>query len=362
MSKKKNAEVVIVSKKQRRLVRALLFFAQAFVLFIGCFYRDDVSFIEKFKSFFSLPYFLGGAGFIENFMTSPSATAAKRIMLALVYVFLFAVTSVLLERFLHSARRDQQFTSYILAALYIVSPAVARFLYDPFTMARADASVLLFALSAMLFAKSDKYFRLTPVFVLICSMLQKEFVFTYLPVAFIPVLYYRGCSSDGKVITAVSAVIAAIVFFVDRSSGYSFGFITGERLVLLLIGLVFALPVFAVTFFVWLHAVKKDNKNAYIFRLCMLSVLLPLPMLFVRTCYEPDRLISAAAICQLTLLFMFVTSRDKAVCPSFREISEKTEKHAVPALVFTGLHAALTRLDLSYLGFIGTSLYKYFPF
>ena len=59
MGKKNTVEVVTVGKKQRRLVRALLFFMQLLVLLIGCIYRDGISFGERIKSFFTFPYFSG---------------------------------------------------------------------------------------------------------------------------------------------------------------------------------------------------------------------------------------------------------------------------------------------------------------
>ena len=150
--------------------------------------------------------------------------------------------------------------------------------------------------------------------------------------------------------------------FLDRSSGYSFGYITQERLIKLLIGAIFALPVFAVTFSVWRRAMQKDKNNAYIYRLCMLSALVPLPLLLIRSCFEAGRLISAAVTTQLALLFMFVAVGEKAVCPAFREVCEWINRHTVPALVIAGIYAALSRLNVMFLGFIGQSLYKYFPF
>jgi hypothetical protein len=362
MGKKKTAVQFSVSKNQKLLMRAALFLAQVFVLLTGCFFRDSSGIVKILRDFFKFPYFSGGAGFVEDFFTSDYGDVSKRVVIVLMYVLLFCVTAVVVERFLHMARQERQFASYIIAALYIISPAAARFLSAPATMSRADVIVLAFALLTLLSAESKRFFLLSPFFILACSLAQKEFIFTYLPVAFIPLIYFRGRSSDGKVIIAINALIAAAVFWAGRTSGYSFAHLTLLRVVQVLTGAVFALPVFAVTFSVWRRAAKKGGADAYIYRLCMASVFLPLPILFVRSCYEAGRIVSAAVICQLLLLFMFVSSREKAVYPSFRAVCEKIEKHAAAALATVGAHAMMTRFNTSFIGFIGTAFNKYFPF
>ncbi len=362
MSKKKAVEAITVTKTQRLGVRAVLFFAQAFILLVGCFYRDTVPLGESIKNFFMFPYYGGGVGFIEDTITSDGSELLKRISIAAIYVLLFCVTSVVVERFYHSARHGQLFAVGVLAAVFIASPAASAFLLEPLTMSRADTVVLAFALLTALFAEKDKLYLLTPLCVLICALFQQAFVWTYLPLAFFPLLYHRGRSSDGKVVLALNALIVLTAFFLDRSLDYSIHNITAERLIQLLVGAILALPVFWVTFTVWRRAAHKGRNNAYLYRFCMLSVLLPLPLLLTRSCFEVGRLVSAAVTTQLALLFLLVSAREKAVCPAFNDVCESIEKHAVFALTLVGVYAAMLRMNEYFLGFIGRALYRYIPF
>ncbi|MBQ3149985.1 MAG: hypothetical protein IJB86_01930 [Clostridia bacterium] len=338
-----------LSKKEIYLCRCFIFLSFALLLFLRSFFRGaSADYFERLSWFLKF-----------NFITNSTFTEAlnsnwfKPFAAVLFTVFLYLI-SVLLEKFYHSFSNENPFGKITTLQAFIACPGLFLYYCSPTVQDRAGFIVLILILIRLLYFKKNFLIWFTPVFSVLCILIQHKSFLTFYPAVFIINLIILEEGKNKKFFLFCDAVISLITF----ASVSSFNFIAKDITAFyeVLLDLVSSLPVVAIILFVFIKAFSGKKEIVYLI----------VPILFsaaALSIVSDNGAVVAEMLISLALIIIFGVINSKTVFINQVEaVIDFCQTRAVTASALLFFEVFFLRIDPSYFGNAGYSLFEHFSF